>query len=189
MVGINGQLGVCLSKLLVFMQYNKQKQPIKFAFWRVQFKQVIYWSLIFTRKRSRFQHKLDFILGKPQGVDHRLLCDRYKHLCDVFAKCVRSLPPVNSKSRAQVLSKFSSWGELSRTQMNLTATPHPNEVKRESQSPLLTPVAISHTRCQSRWTPITIIIIINIHRLKKGVSVSVFVTVTSRKLEYPQTEL
>ena len=27
------------------------------------------------------------------------------------------------------------------------------------------------------------------HRLKKGVSVSVFVTVTSRKLEYPQTEL
>ena len=28
-----------------------------------------------------------------------------------------------------------------------------------------------------------------IHRLKKGVSVSVFVTVTSRKPEYPQTEL
>ena len=27
------------------------------------------------------------------------------------------------------------------------------------------------------------------HRLKKGVSVSVFVTVASRKLEYPQTEL
>ena len=27
------------------------------------------------------------------------------------------------------------------------------------------------------------------HRLKKGVSVSVFVTVTSRKLEHPQTEL
>ena len=27
-----------------------------------------------------------------------------------------------------------------------------------------------------------------IHRLKKGVSVSVFVTVTSRKLEYPQTD-
>ena len=76
--------------------------------------------------------------------------------------------------------------------MNLTATPHPKEVKRESQSPLLTPVAISHTRCQSRWTPITIIIIIiiiNIRRLKKGVSVSVFVTVTPRKLEYPHTEL
>ena len=28
-----------------------------------------------------------------------------------------------------------------------------------------------------------------LHRLKKGVSVSVFVTVTSRKPEYPQTEL
>ena len=29
----------------------------------------------------------------------------------------------------------------------------------------------------------------SLHRLKKGVSVSVFATVTSRKPEYPQTEL
>ena len=48
-------------------------------------------------------------------------------------------------------SNFSSWRGLSRAQMTLTATPHPREVKRELQSPLLTPVATPHTLWFKPW--------------------------------------
>ena len=44
-------------------------------------------------------------------------------------------------------SNFSSWRELSLPQMimTLTATPHPKEVKRESQSPLYILVSRTHS--------------------------------------------
>ena len=50
----------------------------------------------------------------------------------------------------------------------------------------------SPTKLLEYWTGSALLGILSsliIHRLKKGVSVSVFVTVTSRKPEYPQTEL